>query len=82
MFCLNPKNFKFVVVEGAPNGYVSVQVGTNVCFYISSAKIWPLPTGINGANNGETLCNKIGLPLAQVKTTKEHLALKNMTSKN
>ncbi len=73
---------KLISVEGAPNGYVSVQVGSNVCFYISSTKIWPLPTGVNGVNNGEELCNKIGLPLAQVKTAKEHLALKNMTSNN
>jgi hypothetical protein len=73
--------FLDVVVFGSPSGYVSLQVGSNVCFYISTTKIWPYPTGLSGANDGTNRCNKIGLSLATVQTKNEQTALQNLASK-
>ena len=48
-----------VAVEAALTGYVSLQVGPNVCFYVSTSTVWPYETPspvsgqpyINGAND-------------------------------
>ena len=66
---------------GTPAGYVSLQVGSNVCFYISTAKFWPYPNGISGTNDGTNQCNKLGLSLATVQTDAEQNALLNLASK-
>ncbi len=68
------------LVYGSPPGYVSLQVGSDICFYISTSKIWPYPTGLAGPNFASDQCNKIGLTLATIQNEAESTALKNLAS--
>ena len=68
-------------MSGTPTGYVSLQAGSNTCFYVSTTQIWPFPNGISQANEAVNQCSSIGLTLATVINANEQSALANMFRK-
>jgi hypothetical protein len=55
--------------------------GANVCFYISTSTVTPLPNGPGGLNTAVAGCTAIGLKLAAVLSGAEKAAINNMMSK-
>ena len=68
-------------MSGTPTGYVSLQVGSTTCFYVSTTQIWPFPNGISQANEAVNRCSSIGLTLATVINVAEQSALKKLFRK-
>jgi len=69
------------LAAATPDNYVSLQVGTNVCFYVSTTKIWPYTVATPTVNNGVQKCSRMNLDLAVIKTNDEKKALWNMIRK-
>ena len=67
-----------ISVYGKPDGYTSLQVGSNVCFYVSTSPIWPYDTQASTDNNAAYNCSKMNLDLAVIKSDAERVALWNM----
>jgi hypothetical protein len=68
-------------VWSSPDGFVSLQVGSDVCFYVTTSPEWPFPNGIAKANAAEAKCGSIGQPLAKVANDNEKNALLNFMRK-
>ena len=60
---------------------MSLQVGANTCFYVSTTPQWPFTTGSSTLNSGNASCYNLNLALAMVKTDTERTALWNMICK-
>ena len=71
----------FPTVLGSPDGYASLQVGANTCFYVSTTPIWPYPNGAAGDNVASQNCQRMNLNLATIDNEIERVALKNLLSK-
>jgi hypothetical protein len=71
----------FPTVLGSPDGYASLQVGANTCFYVSTTATWPYPNGVPGNNVPSQNCQKMNLNLATVDNENERVALRNLISK-
>jgi hypothetical protein len=65
-------------VSGKPDGYTSLQFGTNVCFYVSNNPIWPYDTSSSTYNNAAFNCSKMNLNLAVINSDAERTALWNL----
>ena len=76
-----PRPIVHFSVKGDPPGFVSLQLGTNICFYISTTKIWPYANATTWLNTAATVCSKMDLTMATIKNAQEYQALKNLTSK-
>jgi len=58
-----------------------MQIGSSVCFYISTTQIWPFPNGTSQPNAASIQCSSIGFTLATIKTYKEHWLVAQLARK-
>jgi len=66
-------------VSATPNGYISLQVGSSTCFYVSTTKIWPFPNGLSQTSEAVARCSSMGLTLATIENANEQMSLKNLS---
>ena len=71
-----------ISASGTPDDFVSLQVGSSTCFYVSTTTIWPYPDGTSKSNQAVDNCNKMNLELATIDNENERVALRNLLSKN
>ena len=67
-------------VSATPDGFVSLQVGSNVCFYVSTSSLWPFESAwaTDADNKAAQNCSNLDLPLAVIKNNAERIALWNL----
>ena len=72
----------YLIALASPDGFASLQVGSGTCFYLTTSPADPFSGGGGSAtNNGEEMCNTIGLSLAKLENDAEKKAIANLLSK-